>query len=257
MNSEGWAVDQVATLGPSARVGLDGAAANCKDGPHQLLLTEMCARHQELAQELHDSVASSLAAVSLLLGAAQEVANASTARLIMRAQDQIRQAAEQVRKISRGVLSDVGAAPLLQALEQLAADLRSSGRVVCHVRERGDAPELNLLCRTHVYRIAQEAVTNAIRHGNAGQIQISLIHLASGVSRLVVRDNGRSCDFGAIPLDHPGIGLQSMQARTEQLAGKLTLHGLPGCGCTVRLTWGAARTKAEPAEPGAAIPWTR
>lgn len=209
------------------------------------LLAEMHARQQEIARELHDSVASTLAGVSLLLGAAEDVANAACVSLIARAQTYIRQAAEQVRNISHGVLGDVGTAPLSRCLEQLAHDLSSSGLVQCCVRERGDTPELSLSCRTHVYRMAQEAAANAIRHGQATRISICLIHGRSGRSRLVVRDDGRGCDFGAISTGGAGIGLRSMRARASQLAGTLSLQGTLGRGCTVRFTWQARPTGSQ------------
>lgn len=216
--------------------------------PNAALFAEMQARQQELARELHDSVASTLAGVSLLLGAAEEVANAAAVSLITRAQTYIREAAEQVRNISHGVLGDVGTTPLSRCLEQLAHDLSSSGLVHCRVRERGNRPELNLPCRTHLFRMVQEAASNAIRHGHASHISIFIIYGRSGRSRLVVRDDGRGCDFGTVSKEAAGIGLQSMHARASQLAGNLTLHGKLGRGCTVRFSWQAAPAKSQSAQ---------
>lgn len=229
-----------AAAAPSERSELSGA-----------LLAEMQARQEEIARELHDSVASSLAGVSLLIGGAQALADSSTVPLLSRAQLQIRDAAEQVRKISRGVLTDLGSAPLLVCLEQIAHDVCSSGVVDCQVRERGDAPEQSAAVRTNVYRIVQEAVSNAIRHGHARHIRITLLHARDGQSRIVVRDDGTGCDFAGVPREHPGVGLQSMRARAGAIGGVLRLQGRAQGGCAVRVTWrNDGRTAAEaPAHP--------
>lgn len=213
------------------------AGSNAATDLNGVLLADMQARQAQIARELHDSVASSLAGVSLLLGGAQALADASTEPLLSRAQVQIRDMAEQVRKISRGVLTDVGPAPLAVCLEQIAHDVSSSGAAYCVVRERGRPREQSTEVRTNVYRVAQEAVNNAIRHGRARGIRITLLHGEDGRSRLIVRDNGRGFDFSSLAHEHPGVGLDSMRARAALIGGTLRLQGSRGRGCVVRLTW--------------------
>jgi two-component system sensor histidine kinase UhpB len=86
-----------------------------------------------------------------------------------------------------------------------------------------------------VFRIVQEAASNAIRHGHASVLRIVLCE-GRGRWRATLSDNGSGCDFDALPRAHPGLGLRSMQARARAIGGVLSL-GHAGSGCRVRLTW--------------------
>jgi signal transduction histidine kinase len=92
---------------------------------------------------------------------------------------------------------------------------------------------------THLYRIAQEAVTNAVRHGKARQISLRLT-AESGRAFLTVENDGR--DFPArLPQDR-GMGLKVMNYRAEMIGGTLTVHRRQGGGtrvtCSCRLPQG-------------------
>lgn len=198
-------------------------------------------RQAEIARELHDSVGASLAAVALLLGGARALATAPVLPLLNKAQAQIQDTTEQVRKISRGILptgTDPGA--LLAALHQFADDLCAVSEVTCTVRGRGNLREIQAATGTHIYRIVQEAATNAMRHGKATLLRITLVRAGDGY-RLTVSDNGSGCDFANPALARPGVGIRSMHARARTIGGAVKIGARPGGGCRVRVTWPHAR----------------
>lgn len=203
-------------------------------------------RQAEIARELHDSVGASLAAVSLLLGGARSLSSAPVLPLLNRAQAQIQDTVEQVRKISRGILpagTDPGA--LLSALEQFAHDLCAVSDISCTVRGRGNLREIQAATGTHLYRIVQEAATNAMRHGKATSLRITLVR-AGETYRLTVSDNGTGCDFANPAAPRAGVGIRSMHARARTIGGAVRIGPRPGGGCRVRVTWPDARQHVAP-----------
>lgn len=205
----------------------------------QVLMTEVEARQAQLARELHDAVAAPLAGIQLLLASAMASSNGQASQMLHRVQEALSQAARAARELSRGIMpvgTDAGA--LLHALEQFAARTGDHPGLECSVRARGDFTHVGSEAGTHLYRIVQEAVANAIRHGQATRVRIALVQ-HRGHHRLVIRDNGSGCEFGEVQEAHPGMGLRSMRARTLAIGGRLDLDCPRGRGCRVRVTWPA------------------
>lgn len=210
------------------------------------LLQEAQAREAAIARELHDAVGSSLAGVSLLLGTAQTFTREPEAlALVRKAQEQVAAITQQVRQISRGMMPagpERGA--LLPALEHFAAAMDGLQAVRCVVRSRGDFGDVPPAAGGHLFRIVQEATSNALRHGGAECVRITLAR-AGDRCRLTVSDNGVGCDPGVLAVRRPGIGIQSMQARADEIGGRLALRS--GChgGMKVQVTWvGAGESPA-------------
>jgi signal transduction histidine kinase len=84
------------------------------------------------------------------------------------------------------------------------------------------------------YRIAQEALHNALRHADAEQIDVELATRGGGL-RLTVRDNGRG--FATAVPDAAGrrLGLSSMRERAQAAGGRLQVRSTPGTGTTIQL----------------------
>lgn len=224
---------------------------------HRTLMRELEARQRRTARELHDSVGSSLTGVSLLLAHARERAtDASLSSLLAKAQEEVTRSSQEVREISRG-MSPAGteAGGLAPAIEHLASNLLRLQGVDCVLRERGDFAILPADAGTHLYRIVQEACANAIRHGGASAIRITLVE-HHGLCRLTVVDNGSGCEFAAVPASHPGLGLRSMQARARAIEGRLEVSPFAGGGCRVRVTWKSpeARTAFANAQKEVPVP---
>jgi two-component system, NarL family, sensor histidine kinase UhpB len=124
------------------------------------------------------------------------------------------------------MLDDLGLQSALRALCTAAA-----AHEELHVERRLElaetvSPEVELV----VYRVAQESLTNVMRHAGASEVLVALAHVGGGL-RLVVRDDGRG-----LPTDfNGGAGIAGMQERALHVGGRLTVSKLPAGGTEVRL----------------------
>lgn len=138
---------------------------------------------------------------------------------------------EQARTLAHGlnpfVLEVRG---LAIALQELAADLQSRSGIDCTFVEDGTAMPIELDRATHLYRIVQEALTNAVRHAHASHIRITL-HRKDLYTRLTIRDDG--IGFDAAQVSSPGMGLSIMRYRAEIIGARLSVSATPGGGTTV------------------------
>jgi two-component system NarL family sensor kinase len=194
-----------------------------------------------LAREIHDTLAQGLAAITLQLETADALLAARGAPVGSgpeRTQKAIAQALSLARanleEARRSVL-DLRAAPLegrtlAQALSALAEEATSKGGAPVRFHATGGSRPLPNRVEAGLYRIAQEAVGNAVRHAAARTIRVKLLAQPAHV-RLMVIDDGRGFDASALPKDR--YGLAGIQERVHLLGGKLTLQSSPGQGTQV------------------------
>jgi signal transduction histidine kinase len=142
----------------------------------------------------------------------------------------VRDAIAQTRALARGLspvtLESEG---LASALQELAANAEKMFGVTCRVEAGDPVPVEKPPAATHLYRIAQEAVSNAIKHGKARQI---VIHLESSGERTVlsITDNGTGLP-PALPKPQ-GMGLRIMEYRAGIIGGRLSIKN-SASGATV------------------------
>jgi signal transduction histidine kinase len=196
---------------------------------------------RRLARELHDQVGQSVTAVGLNLAAiqAQPGANlpaaahtrlAETLTLVEEITERIRNVMGELRP---QVLDDFGLAPALRW---------HSGRLAVQhgleVRLEADDFSLRLPApvETACYRIAQEALTNIVKHARATQVTITLTADATRF-RMAIQDNGRglAAPTGDRVSPRPGWGLRIMAERAEAVGGQCWLIGLPRGGVRVNV----------------------
>lgn len=130
-------------------------------------------------------------------------------------------------------LDDLG---LALAIQNLAITAAQRSGMTASVNLPEQTANLPPAIEQGVYRIAQEALTNAARHAGATQIKVTLS--SNGAVSLTVADNGRGFDVSSIDGDH--MGLQLMRERAAMMGGVLDIAstpgaGTPGAGTTVRL----------------------
>ncbi|HEV8632008.1 MAG TPA: histidine kinase [Thermoanaerobaculia bacterium] len=180
------------------------------------------AERLQIARELHDTVGHHLTVLSVNLELVRQlVREERAAAALADAQTVTRLLLADVRDVV-GALREERTIDLRRALEGLAAGT-SQPRVHLafppglEVREPAQAHAL--------FRCAQEAITNAVRHARARNLWIEVHDDAAGGLRLAARDDGR----GALAVE-PGNGLRGMRERLEQVGGTLEIHATPGAG---------------------------
>ncbi len=192
-------------------------------------------QQRTLGRELHDGLGQQLTSIAFF-GATltqrlerQERPEAESAQRIVTL---VSQAIEMVRALARGLYpAALESAGLRTALQELADNTRALNGVDCELcatpMVTGDDPSLAI----HLYRIAQEAVNNALKHGQAKHIRI-VLEAADGQYRLLVSDNGHGFDPARLA-GSPGMGLHNMRYRAALLGGELLLASKPMAGTTL------------------------
>lgn len=185
-------------------------------------------QRRRLSRELHDEIGQRLTAVLLYLKRMSATDGEPRAELVD-AQAEVRTALNEIRRVLRELrpqaLEELG---LVSALTELANGFaaQTSLSVDCSFAE--PFPRLASAQELAVYRIAQEALTNVVRHAEATRVAISLSH-ASGSLALVVADDGAGLSRGA-----EAGGIRGMRERAIQIRGVLTLGRSTLGGAEVR-----------------------
>jgi two-component system sensor histidine kinase UhpB len=184
-----------------------------------------------VARDLHDEVNQSLTGLLLRLEAVREAAPpelepelADTKALANQAMRELLSLARQLRPTA---LDDLG---LAAAIAGLVDRIAASG-IEARLSEEGDLSGIDGDVQLVVYRVAQEALSNAARHSGAQRIAVSLRRSGQGVE-LEVSDDGRGFAFEE---SERGLGIAGMRERALLIGAELTIESRPGQGTTVRL----------------------
>jgi len=197
---------------------------------------------ERIARELHDELGQTLTALKVNLqmlepycvGGEAEDHLAEALMITGRSLDQVRGMLLDLRPLG---LEDLGLAVVLEshlAKQAEAAGWDAQFETTLPGRLR---PELEMAC----FRVAQEALTNVMRHAHAKQVWVALA-LIAGEVQLSVRDDGKGFDVAAVfdASRTGGFGLIGMQERVRQLGGRLAIHSAPGRGTQVRASFPCA-----------------
>lgn len=198
-------------------------------------LLELSERERRgFAQELHDGLGQQLGGVAYLANVLREKlteCNAPDAADATRIFSLVREAIEHTRRISRG-LSPIRPEPegLMIALRELAHQTAELFRVRCRFHCRKPVLMDDSTLAGHLFRVAQEAVNNALKHGKPRSISIRLSRARRNVT-LAVADNGKG--IGVLSPTRQGLGLHIMQYRAGLIRGSVTVQPRRGGGTEV------------------------
>jgi signal transduction histidine kinase len=215
-------------------------AANAKLVRHMAVVEELTISHERnrLARELHDTLAHTLSAASVQLEAANS--------LWTRDRDTAHMALTQALKITRS-----GLAETRRALEALRASPLEDLGLVLALRELGDLTRQRSGAQVTVtmpaqfeplpseieqtlYRAAQEALENIVRHARASHVTLTLKQHGPAVA-MTIKDDGVGFDVAAAQ-NRPGhFGLNGMAERIEALGGRVAILSRPGEGTSISL----------------------
>jgi len=234
-------LDLVSTLADQATLAI--ANAQLRDRAEQ---TAVETERSRLARDLHDAVTQTLFSASLIaeaLPAIWESDQADGRQLLGEMRRLIRSGLAEMRTL----LVELRPAALVEAnlgalLRQLAEATAGRKHVSIQVDDKCVVPT-----DVHVafYRIAQEALNNAIKHAHASQIKVNLRRVSpasetgaesqAGVE-LIVSDDGRGFDPACVPPDC--LGLNIMRERAQAVVARFNVQSQPGAGTRVSATWG-------------------
>jgi two-component system sensor histidine kinase UhpB len=195
------------------------------------LLADREAEQRRLARELHDELGQTLTVMLMYLERAERRLPAEQRSELADAQEATRESLDELRRIVRRMrpdaLDDLG---LASALETLAAAHGERTGMTVETSVESPLPPLSDEAELVIYRIAQEALTNAARHAEARSVRLALECDDGGV-RLLVTDDGR----GLPPrIGHAG-GIRGMRERALLVGGRLMVGDGPQGGVEVRL----------------------
>jgi signal transduction histidine kinase len=200
---------------------------------HRTLITAREEERRRLSRELHDSIGQQLVAAGLKIRALEtEMQGAPDSTTSLRLDELLRQhreLSEEVRRVSRAlypqVLEEFG---LAASLRQLTSDMASSETAVwVDTDESLEAARFDREVEIALYRIAQEALTNALRHARCSEVKIQLRRHEDELA-LSITDNGIGFDAAGV---NQGQGLVSMRERADAISAKLDIASGPGQTC--------------------------
>ena len=184
-----------------------------------------------VARDLHDEVNQSLTGLLLRLEAVREQAPPELAPQLDETKAVANQAMRELLSLARQLrptaLDDHG---LVAAISGQVEQARAGG-VEADLEADGDFSDLAGDAQLVVYRVAQEALSNATRHGEAERIEVTLVRAGESVE-LAVADDGRGFVFDE---SERGLGIAGMRERALAVGGELTIESRPGEGTVVRL----------------------
>jgi two-component system, NarL family, sensor histidine kinase UhpB len=202
---------------------------------HEATRTALAAQEAErlrVARELHDEIGQTLTAVAIQAGRAAH-GDSELAQALREVADGVRASLDEVRRIARELrpeaLDDLG---LVNALIALSTRIGAQGGPRVRRELQAQLPPLSPDIELVIYRVAQEGLTNALRHSGAREITVSLTADAESVT-LAVTDDGEGLPT-QLPRDSSGIA--GMRERALLVGGMLSLASVPGQGTEVRLT---------------------
>jgi len=192
-----------------------------------------------ISRELHDALGQTLAGISVGLSRVSGEA-ARTPRGLRAEVERTRRLVELsmktvhrfARDLRPSLLDDLGLAPALQALAKEFA-MKSGARVRLSCPEEPGGLDNDR--RTALFRVAQEALINVVRHARARNVEVAL-RMRPGVVRLEIWNDGRTFDAARMmePRRNRRLGILCMQERVEMVGGTFVLRSAPGRGTTVR-----------------------
>ena len=230
----GRRLDPAATAEVSAVIStfnstLDRLEGERRASMHRVLAAQEAERRR-IAQELHDQIGQNLTAVVLELKHVRARIDSGESEALADAQELARETLEEVRRISYelrpAALDDLG---LPSALQSLCAGIERRAGIAVVLEVADELPRLDGQAELAVYRVAQEALTNAARHAQCSTVRVSLRPSGGGV-RLRVADDGVGMDGS-----FPGGGLRGMRERAVAIGAAFETRSSAGHGVEVTM----------------------
>ncbi len=193
------------------------------------------AEQERIGREIHDGLGQQLTGISMMVKGLQRklaIRGVAEAADLEELTALLQHATEDARTLSHG-LSPVPVSPdgLHLALRRLMQSTQSITGIVCQFDTRGPVEMANHAAAMQLYRIAQEALNNALKHARASVVKMVLNAQADCIV-LAIHDNGTGFRRGNA--EEETFGLRAMRYRAETIGARLTIETAPDLGTTVR-----------------------
>jgi signal transduction histidine kinase len=212
----------------------------------QQLVTVREEERQRLSFRIHDEICQELTGITFMLAAAARRLGpevTASAPELERAGTQVAHVIDHLRSVAHGlhpvILRELGLAESLRALAQTL----STPQLTINVDIPQELPVVSSDLALGVYRIAQQATLNAVRHGDPDAVQVT-VYAEPGHVRVIVADDG--CGFETREVAGRSLGLLGMEQRAIALGGRLEIDSAPGRGTSVTFTCPLAADVRDP-----------
>jgi signal transduction histidine kinase len=185
---------------------------------------------------MHDTLLQNISGFALQLeGLSKTVSGPARDRL-----REVRRQAEQCLREAREFVWDLRAPTLeekdlLAALREAGEEITTGKPVQFHVTVSGNRRPASLKLQQQLFRIVQEATRNAVRHGEATEINMDIDYLDPDVLRVQMRDDGHGFDLEEASRKLGHWGLTTMRERVRQVGGELKISTAPGHGTQIEI----------------------
>lgn len=190
---------------------------------------------QRLSRELHDGLGQLLIAIKLKLEALIHIDRSKFIYTIEGIKSLFDKTIDEVRTMSTdlmpAVLTEFG---LVNALRSLCEDISERHKLDINFNSDKINDNLSKTCKTYLYRIAQEALNNIVKHAEATKVNLTFVHHEEKIV-MVIADNGKGFNFGDASLEY-GNGIHNMRDRVNLLNGAFKIDSTPGKGTTIQIT---------------------
>lgn len=215
----------------------------------QQLIALQESERRALARELHDELGQSCNAIRVEAAFIQRCRPQDHAGMVAAAA-RVAAVAESLYEIVRGMLrrlrpANLDELGLVAAVQELCESWEERSRIPCVFHSDGALDDLGDATNIAIYRVAQEALSNVMRHAQASNVHIGLSATSPGLVQLTIQDDGIGMDVDAA---HRGLGLLGAAERVAALGGLLDILSVPGQGTrlAVHLSTAPALAAAAP-----------
>jgi len=192
-----------------------------------------------LAKDLHDGLGGMLSGIKHSLSSMKEnlIMTPDNAQAFERSIDMLNSSINEMRRVAHNMMPEMLVKYGLDtALKEFCNEITASGATnVNYQAIEMENADINQMVSVTVYRIAQELVNNAIKHGKPKEVLVQLhLHRQEKLLALTVEDDGTGLDIQSLH-ESQGMGWKNIQSRVDFLKGKLDVQSLPGSGTSVMI----------------------
>jgi signal transduction histidine kinase len=187
---------------------------------------------QRLSREIHDGIGQSLVAHKLRLESLLYMNSPEIKDQIRILTDQFNLTIDEIRRISNNLMPSVlEMFGITLALKNLCEETEEHGKLAILFQTTGELEEIGTKIKTYLYRIAQEALNNILKHSGAKEVTFT-VSRSKDIITFILRDDGKGFDVGDAAFEK-GNGLHNMRERVALMHGNISILSSPGEGTTL------------------------